>query len=283
MEPSGSGVVSLPHLRSLAFEGTQEFLNSIKAQNLQNLSFRSVEWEVNLNLTQSMTQLSTMILESMNLGERTLSKPLYLPKLTSLMLDDVIVGGPLREFFDAAGLKRLYLDGGVEGAIASGEVVPTGERPSKRRAGPTTKRIPKLFSQGFPALEMLSVSRTPLDESFATDLQQFSQLRCLRIDYYAIEHFVPAFFRRVGDESYLPSLEVLQISCKYQAIGPVHCRIWSWPLGSRLPYEDFAECCVIKRPDLSIFRDGDEDRCVSYADEENWAGPFQLYQRRDLY
>jgi hypothetical protein len=290
VKPSKSEIISLPYLRSLIFEGSQEFLSRIEAKNLQTLDFRLGGRSVPFTLIQSvnqpsqmtlrpMNQLSHMTLRSMTLSHWILSNPIYLPKLASLTLYDVVFEGPLRDYFEAANLKELYMDGGRDGAIANGAVVDTGGKPSKKWLDSIPRVVPKIFSPPcFPTLETLSVSRTQLDQSFASELEQFSQLQCLKIDYYAIKHFVPAFFKRVGDKKYLPSLGVLQISCRYDVLGRRRHRIWSWPFNSRLPYKDFAERCVTRRPDLSVFCDDKENR----YDDEDQEGPFRLYQRRNV-
>jgi hypothetical protein len=247
MELSDSETVALPDLQTLKLHGAQDFLNRIEAHNIKTLAFHCYGQDVDLSLSQPVSQLSEMTLDSITLGSRTFSNPLCLPNLSKLTLECVFVEGPLREYLNAPNLKQLYVN-----MVDSFQYL----------IGDWENSLSKLFSnpffgQGFPELETLSVSRRPLYEGFVADLEQCLRLQYLNIDIEAFQNFIPAFIERIEDKNYLPSLRVLQISCERWVREPPnrYYPTWSWPSELDLPYQDFYAYCTSKRPGMGIISD----------------------------
>lgn len=212
MELSDSATAALPGLQTLKLHRAQDFLNRIEAHNIKTLAFHCYGQDVDLSLSQLVSQLSEMTLGSITLSSRTFSNPLYLPNLSNLTLECVFVEGTLREYLNAPNLKQLYVN------KVNSFQYPIGDWENSL----SKLFLNPFFGQGFPELETLSVSKIYPYEDFATDLEQCSRLQHLNIDMKAFQIFIQ-------DKNYLPSLRILQISCERWVREPLNLPhlIWS--------------------------------------------------------
>ncbi|PVG01801.1 hypothetical protein CPB86DRAFT_781165 [Serendipita vermifera] len=226
--------ISLPRAEYIDLFGNQNLFEVIDLRTSGALFFKGhggIFMRDRASITPSYlpSHLKTLSLLQITLCHKPV-RPQSFSHLTSLDLQYMTIQGILGEYIEAPRLEYLHLN-----TVAFESSLETVPQESHRRQ----LFSDRMFFQGSPGLETISLEEMSIDETFIEGLKMCAQLECLSLAYCSIEDFVPSFLECLGDNRFLPSLATLY----FRSLDLTNLNTTP---------EEFQDQCITKRGGISV-------------------------------
>jgi hypothetical protein len=226
---------TLPGLKDISFPSTQkwsimsntEFLASLELSNAREITFRSAD-STNLFSAAISSQLTRLDIARVSFAIESLpgGQRYSLPCLGSLLLEDVILSGPISHYFYCPKLHYIGYMTMLPGLSTT--------------MAPIQEAFDEAFCRESPALETIFLKGVTINDAMVRIIAPLPILRTLSIDGCHPGEFIHPFLEKLEDPEYLPSLKSLFIKK-------------SRPVRLDLSYDEFAAQCRSRRPGICVW------------------------------
>jgi hypothetical protein len=245
--------MSFSNIRTWRIEGRNDLLALLDLSSADSLDFWSTNDFMNRLLAPLPSQLTTLRLgrivftpESLQHGQRH-----ALPCLTSLMVRDIILFGPMSKYFHCPKLDHLSYNIYPRDFILANAI----DVQKSPYHAPILETFDKTFFQETLALRSIIFAGTTMDEAVVPFLASCPILHSLEMRDCRIEGFI------------FPFLETLQNAKCFPAMRTLHFE-YSWPAQLELSYEEFVAQCNSLRRGIQVSCERREDFLAAFYELE---------------